>query len=123
MIYRCVKCVAQKCWYREEDAFIEFSLCNHQLISPHYLLRLNWKTHHALWSQNPSDKREIICDDALKAVMGGKSKVTMFTMNKFISPHMIEKVDKSEYVHEDEDSDSSSEDDSGSEDESEDESG
>lgn len=81
----------------------------------------------ALWAyirkhnlQNPSDKREILCDDALKAVMGGKSKVTMFSMNKFITPHMIEKVDKSEYVHEDEDSDSSSADDSESDEDSED---
>ena len=35
--------------------------------------------------------------------MGGKSKVTMFSMQKFISPHLLEKVDKSEYHHEDED--------------------
>ena len=33
--------------------------------------------------QNPSDKREIICDPKLKAVFG-KDKVTMFSMNKFI---------------------------------------
>ncbi len=33
--------------------------------------------------------------------MGGKSKVTMFSMQKFISPHLLEKVDKSEYHHED----------------------
>ena len=32
--------------------------------------------------------------------MGGKKKVTMFTMNKYITPHMIEKLDKSAYVHE-----------------------
>lgn len=50
--------------------------------------------------QNPSDKREIICDDLLRPVMGGEDKVTMFSMNKHISPHMLEKLDKSEYVHE-----------------------
>eukprot|EP00567_Pseudictyota_dubia_P004405 CAMPEP_0197435678 /NCGR_PEP_ID=MMETSP1175-20131217/3243_1 /TAXON_ID=1003142 /ORGANISM="Triceratium dubium, Strain CCMP147" /LENGTH=295 /DNA_ID=CAMNT_0042964777 /DNA_START=232 /DNA_END=1116 /DNA_ORIENTATION=+ len=48
--------------------------------------------------QNPDDRREILCDDALKAVMGGKSKVTMFSMNKYVTPHMIAKCDKSEYV-------------------------
>jgi len=61
----------------------------------------------ALWAyirkhqlQNPEDKREILCDDALKAVMGGKKKLTMFTMNKYITPHIIEKLDKSAYVQE-----------------------
>ena len=33
--------------------------------------------------QNPSDKREIICDPKLKAVFG-KDKVTMFSMNKYL---------------------------------------
>lgn len=62
----------------------------------------------ALWAyirennlQNPEDKREIICDSLLRAVMGGQKTVTMFSMNKYITPHMIEKVDKSQYVHED----------------------
>jgi len=44
--------------------------------------------------QNPEDKREIICDDALKKVMEGRRTVTMFSMNKYISPHLIEKVDR-----------------------------
>jgi len=52
--------------------------------------------------QNPEDKREIICDENLKAVMGGKDRVTMFTMNKFITPHLLEKLDKSYYRHEEE---------------------
>mmetsp|Transcript_8548 Transcript_8548/g.13104 ORF Transcript_8548/g.13104 Transcript_8548/m.13104 type:complete len:313 (-) Transcript_8548:73-1011(-) len=63
----------------------------------------------ALWAyirenslQNPEDKREILCDTKLKAVMGGKNKVTMFTMNKYITPHMLEKLDKSYYTHPDE---------------------
>jgi len=50
--------------------------------------------------QNPEDKREIICDDVLRPIMGGQEKVTIFTMNKHISPHMLEKLDKSAYVHE-----------------------
>jgi len=61
----------------------------------------------ALWAyirennlQNPHDKREIICDTLLSAVMGGEARVTMFSMNKYITPHMLEKLDKSAYVHE-----------------------
>lgn len=37
--------------------------------------------------QNPENKREILADDKLKKVFG-KDKVTMFEMNKLISPHM-----------------------------------
>lgn len=48
--------------------------------------------------QNPDDKREILCDDKLKAVFKGRKSVTMFSMNKFISDHLLEKVDKSEYA-------------------------
>ena len=51
--------------------------------------------------QNPNDKREILCDDKLQAVMK-KSRVSMFKMNQLITPHLIEKVDKTEYLHEDE---------------------
>jgi len=61
----------------------------------------------ALWAyirenqlQNPKDKREILCDKKLSRVMGGEDRVTMFSMNKYITPHMVEKLDKSAYVHE-----------------------
>jgi chromatin remodeling complex protein RSC6 len=37
----------------------------------------------------------------LAAVMG-KNKVTMFTMNKLITPHLVEKLEKTDYVHEEE---------------------
>jgi len=47
--------------------------------------------------QNPNDKREIICDSKLQAVMK-RSKVTMFNMQKFITPHILEKVDKADAV-------------------------
>mmetsp|Transcript_15854 Transcript_15854/g.45793 ORF Transcript_15854/g.45793 Transcript_15854/m.45793 type:complete len:316 (+) Transcript_15854:385-1332(+) len=64
----------------------------------------------ALWNyikkndlQNPNDKREILCDDKLKAVMGGNKKVTMFNMNRYITEHLLEKLDKSAYTHEEED--------------------
>jgi len=38
--------------------------------------------------QNPENKREIIADDALRAVFGGKDKVTMFEMTKLVSAHI-----------------------------------
>ena len=37
--------------------------------------------------QNPANKREILADDKLEKVFG-KDKVTMFEMNKLISPHL-----------------------------------
>jgi hypothetical protein len=43
-------------------------------------------------SKNPDDKREIFCDEKFSKIMGGESKVTMFTMNKFVSSHLIEKL-------------------------------
>ena len=51
--------------------------------------------------------------------MGGKSKVTMFSMQKFISPHLLEKVDKSEYHHEDEDDEEQDDEEQENDDESE----
>lgn len=63
----------------------------------------------ALWEyikkndlQNPTDKRQIICDDKLKAIMGGNATVTMFNMNRYITDHLLEKLDRSAYVHEEE---------------------
>jgi chromatin remodeling complex protein RSC6 len=43
-------------------------------------------------SKNPDDKRQIFCDEKFSKIMGGESKVTMFTMNKFVSSHLIEKL-------------------------------
>ncbi len=37
--------------------------------------------------QNPANKRNILCDGALKAVMG-KDEVTMFEMTGLVSKHM-----------------------------------
>jgi len=61
----------------------------------------------ALWAyikmhdlQKPGDRRKITCDEALKSIMDGNEEVTMFSMNKFITPHLVEKLDKSAYVHE-----------------------
>jgi len=38
--------------------------------------------------QNPTNKRNIIADDKLKPVFGGKSEVTMFEMTKLVSAHL-----------------------------------
>ena len=38
--------------------------------------------------QNPANKRNILADDKLKAVFGGKGEVTMFEMTKLASAHM-----------------------------------
>src|SRR3954469_2866591 len=37
--------------------------------------------------QNPSNKREIVADDKLRAVFG-KDRVTMFEMNKHLAQHL-----------------------------------
>jgi upstream activation factor subunit UAF30 len=38
--------------------------------------------------QNPQNKRNIIADDKLKPVFGGKGEVNMFEMTKLVSAHM-----------------------------------
>ena len=38
--------------------------------------------------QNPANKREIMADDKLKPIFGGKDKVSMFEMNKHLAGHL-----------------------------------
>jgi upstream activation factor subunit UAF30 len=38
--------------------------------------------------QNPKNKRNILADEKLKAVFGGKAEVTMFEMTKLVSAHL-----------------------------------
>ena len=38
--------------------------------------------------QNPKNKRNILSDEKLAKVFGGKKEVTMFEMAKLISPHL-----------------------------------
>ncbi len=38
--------------------------------------------------QNPANKRNILADEKLLPLFGGKKEVTMFEMTKLISPHM-----------------------------------
>lgn len=49
--------------------------------------------------QNPLDGREILCDTKLKRFTK-KAKVTFFSMQKSISEHLLEKLDRSAYWHE-----------------------
>lgn len=37
--------------------------------------------------QNPKDKREIVCDSAMRAVFGS-NKINMFQMNKVLGQHL-----------------------------------
>ncbi len=38
--------------------------------------------------QNPANKRNILADEKLKVIFGGKSEVTMFEMTKLVSAHL-----------------------------------
>ena len=38
--------------------------------------------------QNPQNKREIVADDKLRKVFGGKDRVSMFEMNKHLAKHL-----------------------------------
>jgi upstream activation factor subunit UAF30 len=38
--------------------------------------------------QNPQNKREIMADEKLQAVFGGKNNVSMFEMNKHLAQHL-----------------------------------
>ena len=38
--------------------------------------------------QNPKNRRNILADDKLKVVFGGKGEVTMFEMTKLVSAHL-----------------------------------
>ena len=47
-----------------------------------------WEYIKKLDLQNPANKRNILADDKLKAVFGGKAEVTMFEMTKLVSAHL-----------------------------------
>jgi chromatin remodeling complex protein RSC6 len=50
--------------------------------------------------KNPHKGQEILCDTKFKCIMGGRSVVTIFTMNKYINDHIGEKVDRTLYEEE-----------------------
>lgn len=72
-------------------------------------------------TQNPNDKRQILCDAKLKSIMGGNDKVTMFNMNRYITDHLLEKLDRSAYNHEEEEAGAAGDDDDDDEEEEEEE--
>src|SRR5215216_4357281 len=47
-----------------------------------------WEYIKANNLQNPENKREILADDKLRAVFGGKDKLSMFEMNKHFAQHL-----------------------------------
>ncbi|MDP2649140.1 MAG: SWIB/MDM2 domain-containing protein [bacterium] len=47
-----------------------------------------WEYIKANNLQNPQNKRNILADEKLKVLFGGKAEVTMFEMTKLVSPHM-----------------------------------
>jgi chromatin remodeling complex protein RSC6 len=47
-----------------------------------------WEYIKANNLQNPENKREILADDKLRPVFGGKDKVSMFEMNKYFAQHL-----------------------------------
>ena len=47
-----------------------------------------WEYIKANNLQNPENKREILADEKLRAVFGGKDKVSMFEVNKHFAQHL-----------------------------------
>jgi chromatin remodeling complex protein RSC6 len=47
-----------------------------------------WEYIKAKNLQNPANKREILADEKLQAIFGGKSTVSMFEMNKHLAQHL-----------------------------------
>jgi upstream activation factor subunit UAF30 len=87
--------------YRLSDALQQVV---HEAVLPRpQVVKKIWEYIRSHGLQNPQDKREILCDEKLKRVMGGKQSVTMFNMNTHISAHLIEKADRSEYTADDDD--------------------
>lgn len=41
------------------------------------------------WLQNPENKREILCDEKLKAIFEGKNAVGFLEIGKLLSPHFV----------------------------------
>lgn len=60
-----------------------------------------WDYIRAHGLQDPNDGRVILCDAAFRAVMNGKSRVTMFNMTKELKVHILERVGRSLYEDDD----------------------
>ncbi|QRV84408.1 Upstream activation factor subunit spp27 [Ceratobasidium sp. AG-Ba] len=73
--------------YALSPAMAEFT--GTQALSRPQIVKKMWDHIKANNLQNPQDKREILCDDAMQRVFG-VNKINMFQMNKLISNHVFE---------------------------------
>ncbi|GMH54646.1 hypothetical protein TrRE_jg11382 [Triparma retinervis] len=71
----------------KRKTFTMFSM--NKFISEHLMQDGEVNDGGGVKKENPDDKRQIICDAKFKAVMGGNETVTMFSMNKHITPHLL----------------------------------
>eukprot|EP00127_Corallochytrium_limacisporum_P003295 Clim_evm144s147 gene=Clim_evmTU144s147 len=58
-----------------------------ELVGRAEVVKRMWEIIRERNLQNPSDRREILCDDTLKKLFG-VDKVTIFGMNKYLSKHL-----------------------------------
>lgn len=63
------------------------AVINVELASRPEVVKKLWEYIKANDLQNPKNKRNILCDEKLREVMG-KDEVTMFEMNSLISDHL-----------------------------------
>jgi len=64
-------------------------LTGHHMLSRPQVVKAMWDHIKANDLQDPRDKRDIICDDKMKAVFRSE-KINMFKMNKDIGSHLFE---------------------------------
>ena len=65
------------------------ALVNETQLSRPQTVKKIWEYIKARDLQDPNDKRQIICDDAMRSVFKS-DKVHMFTMNKIINTHLYD---------------------------------
>jgi upstream activation factor subunit UAF30 len=82
-----------------------------QILPRPQVVKKLWEYIRANDLQDPTDKRTVVCDAKLKLVMGGLAKVTIFSMQKHISVHLLEKLDPSYYTPSDVDGEQTEDDD------------
>jgi chromatin remodeling complex protein RSC6 len=64
------------------------AICGNQPLPRSQVVSKVWDHIRKNNLQNPQNKREILADDKLKKVFGGKDRVSMFEMNKHLSNHL-----------------------------------
>jgi upstream activation factor subunit UAF30 len=69
-----------------------------QILPRPQVVKKLWEYIRANDLQDPEDRRTVVCDPHFKVVMGGQATVTIFSMQKYITEHLLEKVDKSYYT-------------------------